>query len=346
MGTMNPKHRYNKQHLVYSGPISRVYRAIDLQTSAIVALKVVDVDLIVKPHNVDREIAFLQSQRDVASTHRLLQYLSSYRLGDDEVLVTDYYDTDLQKLIASYQKKSTVYNWQDPLQNRFVYKNQFPIDLATFIFYKLSSTLQYLHDECSIIHRDIKPSNVFFKVGVNGEVFDPVLGDFGIIYDKLKPPSDEPWPEKYTDISTGIYKAPELCFGVTDYDSSVDVWSFGILVSKLYSKDGLGCLGDSGNTDGYGGSDLGLIEAIFLHLGTPSIQEEDTHNRFKYWPQMKTNAQFALFNFINHPRQGNDVLIPRCLNHGLSEIWTDMMLYEPSLRIKARDIVSRIELIN
>lgn len=119
-----------------------------------------------------------------------------------------------------------------------------------------------------------------------------------------------------------------------------------MLVSKLYSEDGFGCLGNDGDTDGYMGSDLGLIEAIFLHLGTPSIQEEDIHNRFKYWPQMKTNPQFALFNFINHPRQGNDVLIPRCPNQGLSEIWADMMLYESSLRIKARDIVVRIESIN
>lgn len=331
---------YVERQKIYTGPISIVYKAKDARDGKIVALKVVDVDFLVKPHNIKREIEFLKLQRQVGGEKfGVLLYIDSFKFRDDDILVTEYYDIDLNSLLDSYKKKSVKYDWSNPEQNKYVFKNQFPTDIATFIFYKLSTTLKYLHEECQIIHRDIKPSNIFFKQSKEGEVYEPVLGDFGILYDKKCPPSDEPPNEKYTDVSTGCYKAPELCFGATDYDTGIDIWSLGVLVSRMYSNDGFECIKNDS------GSDLGLIYSILLHFGTPNLEPSDEKNDKRYWPEMKGNKQFEMFNFSVNERKSPSELIPRCPNNEVSVLWDDMMVYQSSRRPTARDIIRRIESI-
>lgn len=326
--------QYIERVKIYSGPISLVYRAKDRDSGSVVALKIVDVDFVVKPHNIKKEIEFLKREQSNALQHGILQYLNTYKHVDDEVIVTEYYDIDLSSLIEQYRKRSVKYNWDNPSENKYVYKNQFPLEMAGHIFYKLSETLSYLHDKCEIIHRDIKPSNVFFKYkhGTKNEIGDPVLGDFGIIYDKRAGNSEEQWDTKYTDVSTGVYKAPELCFGKSDYDTSIDIWSLGVLVSKIYSNDGIECLGEYT-------SDLGLIDSIFLHFGTPTTTITSDKN---YWNEMKGNSQFDIFQFKQFPRMNISKLLPRCEDENIMTVWNNIMIYESSSRLRANEIVENL----
>ncbi|CAK7893205.1 cyclin-dependent kinase 1 [[Candida] anglica] len=329
---MEKNKRYIDRTRVYSGPISQVYSAKDQASGKLVALKIVDVDFVVKPHNIKREIEFLQHQRDTENKG-ILKYLDSYAFGDDKILVTEFYQINLNQLIEKNVKSSIKYNWNDPSKNQTILRNKFPIDSIGKIFYSLCKTLSYLHDECNIIHRDIKPSNIYFK---NEESLDqPILGDFGIIYQLDSPPMDEPLQDKYTDVCTGVYKPPELCLGLTDYGPKIDIWSLGIVISKLYSNDGLECLFDANNR-----GDLALIDSIFRHFGTPSTTDNSSIEL--YWPEMKGKSSFEAFEFIPNKRMSAKEMLPRCPENIL-EVWNNMMIYESSNRSSANDLKVKLE---
>ena len=79
----------------------------------------------------------------------------------------------------------------------------------------------------NIIHRDIKPANIF--ISKNGEY---KLGDFGIarIISKSNGAS--------TKVGTSDYMAPEVFKGEL-YDSSVDIYSLGIVLYRLLNRNRL-----------------------------------------------------------------------------------------------------------
>ena len=78
-------------------------------------------------------------------------------------------------------------------------------------------------------------------------------------------PESEPSEAKITDVGTTCYRPPELLFGNTAYDSSLDMWAAGCTVAEAL----LGprkTLFDAGPL----GSELALIASIFKTLGTPT----------------------------------------------------------------------------
>lgn len=84
-------------------------------------------------------------------------------------------------------------------------------------------------EECekkNIIHRDIKQSNIF--VSDSGEF---KLGDFGVARTLEKISSGLSKKGTYT------YMAPEVYQGEEDYDSSVDIYSLGIVMYKLLNNN-------------------------------------------------------------------------------------------------------------
>ncbi|CAD8167615.1 unnamed protein product [Paramecium octaurelia] len=94
-------------------------------------------------------------------------------------------------------------------------------DKQLYIFKELCQALNYLHNQ-NILHRDIKPSNIF--VTAEGQV---KLGDFGIstqMRDFMTPQT-----------CTKNYRAPELFFGLKEYDASIDIWSLGCTLVELFT---------------------------------------------------------------------------------------------------------------
>ena len=76
---------------------------------------------------------------------------------------------------------------------------------------------------------------------------------------------------KYIDVSTGIYKAPELILGITNYEYEIDIWSLGIILTGLYSENFQSVLvkDDKELTNDSHVSDLYLLNQIFENFGTP-----------------------------------------------------------------------------
>lgn len=316
--------KYTDKTRIYSGPNCLIYKATNSETNEIVGLKVVDVDLCMKPHSIRKEIKILKK----LNHPNILPYIGSIKVHDDIILETPFYEFDLRALLKSHLKKSVKFNFEDPLNNKIVYKNQFPVERIKEILKGLASALSYLHNEQGIIHRDVKLANVFFR----DENSEPVLGDFGIAYPTKEPPLDEPFDKKYLDISTGIYKAPEVCFGVTSYGYEIDIWSLGVILTILYSKDGSSFLEEDGN-------DLVLINLLFTNFGTPSLDENDS----LYWPEMKNDKyHFKDFNFIKRPRKNTEELLPRCNDTCVTSLFDSMMVYERSKRITSNKLLENL----
>lgn len=96
----------------------------------------------------------------------------------------------------------------------------FPKQLKIFFIHDLLRALIKLHRK-NIIHRDIKPANCLIKNGVLK------LADFGgsIEYQKNT---------DLTSCGTPLYSAPEI-FKTSQYNSKIDVWSFGVVCYEILS---------------------------------------------------------------------------------------------------------------
>lgn len=310
---------YVHEEAIYRGPHSDILKARDPH-GQVVALKIVDIDLCCKPHDIEHEIALVKK----LSHPNVLLYLDLYQAGEDRVLVTPLYQLDLNQLIRHYTKKRTKFDLNSSPST--VHKNELPLDLAKSILLGMSRALEYIHAN-QIIHRDVKPANIYFSSPES----EPVLGDFGISYEAGY--SDEPEHEKYLDICSGSYKPPEVCFGVSNYSYEVDMWSLGILFTALYSADGQLpiTLGDS---------DIVLINSMFRVLGTPSLDPASP----RYWPIMNNDRyHFKSFRFENYDSQPIAQLLPRCNDPVIQTAFQSVAVYEPSKRLLAAKLLAWLD---
>lgn len=312
---------YTKNGAIYSGPFCDIYRAQDSQGN-VVALKVVDLDFIRKPHNFRRELDFLKRLQHQG----IVQYLDSYSSGEDQVLVMAHYAFDMVGVMAHFMKKKVKFNLRDPLANITVMKNEIPIEVLNPMVKSMVSALKYIHGE-QIIHRDIKPANIMFKSLDN--LTQPVIGDFGISYDMAHPPIDEPLDDKITDIGSGYYKAPELCFGVSDYGEEVDLWSLGIVLSYLYSANGKSC----NHVEPKHGekemrpelNDFVLIQGTFEAFGTPTVKDSTSE---LYWPKLSDSKyHFVKYQYVAHERRSRTKLLHRCEDEEIFDIFGKLTRY-------------------
>lgn len=265
------------------------------------AIKSISRDFVVPPHNHRVELALL-TRLSKFNSDFIIKLIDSKVVGDELELRFMHYKCDLHefmrtcyKISDSARKRPNLYyvpSTETPIPLKGSFKNRFDVDKHAFNFtLQLAQGLQFLHEQ-GVIHRDIKPQNILMHTmnspDQNSGETRLIITDFGISYDthdKVQT-KEEPPDQKITDVSTSIYKAPELLFGVKNYSYGVDIWALMVLISQWFQEeafnpsqfipavfdDGSGRLNDSES-----GSDIKLIVSIFGQLGIPSLQD---------WPQV------------------------------------------------------------
>ncbi|KAF9623501.1 hypothetical protein IFM89_003117 [Coptis chinensis] len=196
---------FEKLEKIGQGTYSSVFRARDLDTGKIVALKKVRFD------NFDPESVRFMA-REITILRRLdhpnivkLEGLITSRLSCSIYLVFEYMEHDLAGLTSSPDIKFT------------------ESQVKCYV-HQLLSGVEHCHSR-GVMHRDIKGSNLL----VNNEGVLK-MADFGLA-NFFSSGQRQPLTSR---VVTLWYRPPELLLGSTDYGAAVDLWSVGCVFAELF----------------------------------------------------------------------------------------------------------------
>ncbi|XP_042461210.1 protein IMPAIRED IN BABA-INDUCED STERILITY 1-like isoform X1 [Zingiber officinale] len=196
---------FQKLEKIGQGTYSSVFRAREVDTGRIVALKKVRFNNF-EPESVRFMAREIQMLRKLDHPNIIkLEGLITSRLSCSMYLVFEYMEHDLAGLSSCPDIKLT-----DPQIKCYMHQ--------------LLSGLEHCHSH-SIIHRDIKCANLL----VNNEGILKIA-DFGLA-NTWNPGTNQ---SLTTRVMTLWYRAPELLLGSTNYEPSVDLWSIGCVLAELF----------------------------------------------------------------------------------------------------------------
>lgn len=107
--------------------------------------------------------------------------------------------------------------------------------------------------------------------------------------------ASEPPNRKIIDVGTTCYRPPELIFGNTAYDCSLDLWAAGCVVAECLTGK---TLFDAGALR----SELALIQSIFRTLGTPNDET---------WPEVQGFSDWGKMQFVEFPAKAWEDILPK-----------------------------------
>lgn len=223
--------RYEKIDFLGEGQFATVYKARDIETDAIVAVKKIKIGSREEAADGINRTAL----REIKLLHELhhenvIGLLDVFGHKSNVSLVFDFMDTDLEVIIKDSKIVLT------------------PANVKAYMIQTLQG-LEYLHLNW-ILHRDLKPNNLL--VNGNGIL---KLGDFG-----LAKFFGSPTRINTNQVVTRWYRSPELLYGARQYGTGVDIWAVGCILAELLLR--VPFLP--------GESDLDQLTKIFQALGTPT----------------------------------------------------------------------------
>ncbi|KAG9457009.1 hypothetical protein H6P81_001517 [Aristolochia fimbriata] len=222
---------FEKLDKIGQGTYSSVYRARDLESGKIVALKKV------RFVNMDPESVRFMA-REIQILRRLdhpnvikLEGLVTSKMSCSMYLVFEYMEHDLAGLAATPGIKFT-----EPQVKCYMQQ--------------LLLGLEHCHKR-GVLHRDIKGSNLL--IDNNGNLR---IGDFGLAT-FFHPGQKQPLTSR---VVTLWYRPPELLLGATEYGVAVDMWSTGCILGELLA----------GKPIMPGRTEVEQLHKIFKLCGSPS----------------------------------------------------------------------------
>ncbi|XP_010555575.1 PREDICTED: probable serine/threonine-protein kinase At1g54610 [Tarenaya hassleriana] len=222
---------FQKLEKIGQGTYSNVYKAKDLMTGKIVALKKVRFDNL-EPESVKfmaREILVLRRLNHPNIIK--LEGLVISRVSCSLYLIFEYMEHDLAGLAATHGVK-------------------FSLPQIKCYMKQLLSGIEHCHIR-GVLHRDIKGSNLL--IDNDGTL---KIADFGLatFYDPTKKQA------MTSRVVTLWYRPPELLFGATHYGVGVDLWSAGCILAELLA----------GKPIMPGRTEVEQLHKIFKLCGSPS----------------------------------------------------------------------------
>ncbi|CAN7066008.1 unnamed protein product [Brassica oleracea var. botrytis] len=222
---------FEKLEKIGQGTYSSVYKARDLETNQIVALKKVRFAYM-DPDSVRfmaREIIILR-RLDHPNVMKLEGLITSGVSGS-MYLIFEYMEHDLSGLASTPGVK-----FSEPQIKCYMKQ--------------LLHGLEHCHSR-SVLHRDIKGSNLLLDQNNNLKI-----GDFGLA-NFYGPHQKQPLTSR---VVTLWYRPPELLLGSTDYGITVDMWSTGCILAELFN----------GKPIMPGRTEVEQLHKIFKLCGSPS----------------------------------------------------------------------------
>ena len=274
--------------IIGKGTFGIVYRAKKDQSDEILAIKRVFQDK--RYHN--RELEILKELKH-PNTIKLRHYFYTKGEKNEEEIylncVTDYLPQTLSRILSiNYQSRKQL----DPF-------------IAKLYAYQMLLSIKYIHS-IGITHRDIKPQNILVDQKIN----IIKLCDFGSAKKLIK------GQKSLAYICSRYYRAPELIFGSTNYDSQIDVWSMGCVIAELVLGRPL--------FPGSSPSDQ-LVEIIKI-LGTPT--KEDI---------LSMNPQFQEQKFpAIKPTPWEKVFRNRKIPKHFIDLISKLLVFNPTVRLTAQ----------
>ena len=279
--------------IIGKGTFGIVYRAKKENSDDILAIKRVFQDK--RYHNRELEILKELNHPNIIN---LRHYFYTKGKNESEIFlncVTDYLPQTLSRILSiNYQSR-----------------NQLEPFIAKLYAYQMLLSIKYIHS-IGITHRDIKPQNILVDQKTN----KIKLCDFGSAKKLI------PGQKSLAYICSRYYRAPELIFGSTNYDSQIDVWSMGCVISELV----LGRPLFPGSTP----SDQ-LVEIIKI-LGTPT--KDDI---------ISMNPQFQEQKFPPiKPTPWEKVFRNRKIPDYFIDLISKLLVYNPKVRLTAEKALDHI----
>jgi len=192
--------KYAKIDKVGEGTYGLVYKAKNLETGEIVALKRIRLDSIDEgvPCTAIREISLL---KELVHPHivRLYDVIYTER---KLTLVFEYLDQDLKKYMD--------------------FCRQLPPETIRKFMRHLLEGIAFCHDH-RVLHRDLKPQNLL--INKRGDL---KLADFG-----LARAFGIPVRTFSHEVVTLWYRAPDVLMGSTKYSTPIDMWSAGCIFAEM-----------------------------------------------------------------------------------------------------------------
>jgi len=224
--------RYQKIEKVGEGTYGVVYKAKDVGSGEIVALKKIRLEAEDEgvPSTAIREISLLKELKD----ENIVRLLDIVHADQKLYLVFEFLDVDLKRYIETGNQNRT------PITLQIVKK----------FTHQLNMGLLYCHSH-RILHRDLKPQNLLIDNRNNLK-----LADFGLARAFGIP------MRTYThEVVTLWYRAPEVLLGSLHYSTAIDMWSVGCIFAEMAMQGVPLFPGDS---------EIDQIFKIFRILGTPN----------------------------------------------------------------------------
>lgn len=195
------QYSYVIQEMLGTGAYGSVWKAMDTKTGKFYAMKILN-ERVYKEEDIWKlaEVKCLKSMRhpNIIRLHRVILHETTL------CLVFDLMDCDLLKLMNRRGRGLLEYEVRN-------------------ICFQILKGLAHLHKQ-GYCHRDLKPENL---LAINGYMFK--ISDLGMVKKTLHE-SDKSL-EWY--VGTRSYRAPELLLGSTHYDSAIDMWAIGVIMTEL-----------------------------------------------------------------------------------------------------------------
>lgn len=233
------KRKYKIDQKVGKGAYGIVWRAIDVRTKRVVALKKI-FDAFQNSTDAQRtfrEIMFLQALN--AHSHQNIIRLDNVLKADNDkdiYLIFEYMEVNLHAVIRA--------NILEEVHKKY-------------ILYQCLKALKYMHSG-DLLHRDMKPGNILLNSNCHVKICD-----FGLARSVQDTKSDKaPILTEY--VATRWYRAPEILLGSKSYTKGVDTWSIGCILGELLS----------GQAMFPGTNTVNQLERIIAVTGFPSQEDE------------------------------------------------------------------------